>query len=40
MNKNILEKNNLRYAVVGSGSWATAIVKMLLNHQGEISWDF
>ena len=38
MNNNILEKNNLRYAVVGSGSWATAIVKLLLNHQGEISW--
>ena len=38
MKNNILEKNNLRYAVVGSGSWATAIVKMLLNHQSNISW--
>lgn len=35
---NILEKDNLKYAVIGSGSWATAQVKMMLNHQPSISW--
>ena len=28
----------MRYAMIGSGSWATALVKLLLNHQEEISW--
>src|SRR5574344_2255469 len=29
---------NLRYAMIGSGSWATALVKLLLNHQQSIEW--
>lgn len=37
---NILSKTSLRYAVVGSGSWATALVKLLLNHQDKIGWFF
>ena len=32
------ERENLRYAMIGSGSWATALVKLLLNHQQSISW--
>ena len=32
------ENENLRYAMIGSGSWATALVKLLLNHQQSISW--
>lgn len=29
---------NTRVAVIGSGSWATAIVKILLNNVGKVSW--
>lgn len=35
---NILGKRNLKFAMVGSGSWATALVKLLMNHQEKISW--
>ncbi|TYC13459.1 glycerol-3-phosphate dehydrogenase [Bizionia gelidisalsuginis] len=30
--------NELKYAVFGSGSWATAIVKMLCENQAEVGW--
>ena len=29
---------SLRYAVIGGGSWATAIVKILCENLSEISW--
>lgn len=29
---------NLRFAVLGGGSWATAIVKMLCENQGTVGW--
>ena len=36
--KTFFERPNLRYAMVGSGSWATALIKLLLNHQESIYW--
>jgi glycerol-3-phosphate dehydrogenase (NAD(P)+) len=32
------KRENLRYGVVGSGSWATALVKLLLNNQSRVNW--
>lgn len=32
------KRNNLRYAVIGSGSWATALVKLVLNNQSFVNW--
>lgn len=34
----IFDKKGIRYAMIGSGSWATALVKLLLNHQPSIEW--
>ena len=36
--KTFFERPNLRYAMVGSGSWATALIKLLPNHQQSIYW--
>ena len=36
--KQFFEREGLRYAMIGSGSWATAIIKLLLNHQQKIAW--
>lgn len=33
-----MEKNNKKFAVIGGGSWATAIVKMLCENLNEIGW--
>ncbi|MFK7781632.1 MAG: glycerol-3-phosphate dehydrogenase, partial [Psychroserpens sp.] len=29
---------NLKFAVIGGGSWATAIVKMLCENLSEVGW--
>ena len=36
--KTYFEGRTLRYAMIGSGSWATALVKVLLSSQESISW--
>lgn len=36
--ENILEREGLRFTLIGGGSWATALAKLLLNHQEKISW--
>jgi len=36
--KNIFEHTPKRFAVIGSGSWATALVKVLLQTQAKLSW--
>lgn len=36
--QDILKKPNLKFSMIGSGSWATALVKLLLNHQEKIAW--
>lgn len=36
--ENYLERSNLRYAVIGGGSWATALVKLMLNNCSKIVW--
>jgi glycerol-3-phosphate dehydrogenase (NAD(P)+) len=33
-----LEKSSVKIAVLGEGSWATAIVKMLLNNADQVGW--
>lgn len=36
--KDFFKKDNLRYGLVGSGSWATALAKLILNNQSKINW--
>ncbi|MCI1779330.1 MAG: NAD(P)H-dependent glycerol-3-phosphate dehydrogenase [Bacteroidales bacterium] len=38
MMETFFDRTDLKYAMIGGGSWATAIVKILLNHQKKISW--
>lgn len=33
-----LKKEKMRFAVIGSGSWATALVKVLMDTQPEVGW--
>ena len=34
----VFDNNNTKYAVIGSGSWATALIKILLDTQSEVGW--
>lgn len=36
--KTFFERKDLKYAMIGSGSWATSLVTLLLNNQPEIFW--
>lgn len=36
--KQFFDRDNLRFAVIGSGSWATALVTLLLNHNEKVGW--
>lgn len=36
--KEFFDKKDLRYGVIGSGSWATALVKVLCSTRGSLSW--
>lgn len=31
-------ETNIKYAVIGGGSWATAIVKMLTTNESKVGW--
>ena len=36
--KNFFEHTSKRFAMIGSGSWATALIKILLQTQARVSW--